>query len=192
MNWKALFRSDEYLTWMKSIRANPDDDLPRLIFADWLEENGDNLYCHFIRQQCENCLGTGKESASRDTNGQPSTRQIQEGFIRREVIEQVFPMLAGSYKLSRGFISEVTIRHSDFTRFDDTFGSPFICLWEALRCTQPPFAVVIEPLPFVINNGEWETLSGRFTPDSYYQRRLDEQCENQNGNVCPISKWCAR
>ena len=37
---------------MKEVRANPDDDEPRLVLADWLEERGDD-YGTFIRAQCE-------------------------------------------------------------------------------------------------------------------------------------------
>src|SRR5262249_32317307 len=35
------------------IVANPDDDAPRLIFADWLEEQGDGDRAEFIRVQVE-------------------------------------------------------------------------------------------------------------------------------------------
>lgn len=35
-----------------AIRAAPDDDLPRLAYADWLEENGDPGRAQFIRVQC--------------------------------------------------------------------------------------------------------------------------------------------
>lgn len=35
------------------ILANPDDDGPRLIFADWLEESGDGARAEFIRVQIE-------------------------------------------------------------------------------------------------------------------------------------------
>ncbi len=37
----------------KAILANPDDDLPRLVYADWLEENGKADTAAFIRVQCE-------------------------------------------------------------------------------------------------------------------------------------------
>jgi uncharacterized protein (TIGR02996 family) len=36
-----------------AIAAAPDDDLPRLVFADWLEENGDPAQAAFIRKQIE-------------------------------------------------------------------------------------------------------------------------------------------
>lgn len=36
-----------------AILAHPDEDTPRLAFADWLEENGDPKYAAFIRKQIE-------------------------------------------------------------------------------------------------------------------------------------------
>jgi uncharacterized protein (TIGR02996 family) len=39
--------------FLKDICANPDDDAPRLVFADWLEENGQPERAEFIRVQCE-------------------------------------------------------------------------------------------------------------------------------------------
>ena len=38
--------------FIAAIRANPEDDLPRLVYADWLEENGDAARAEFIRVQC--------------------------------------------------------------------------------------------------------------------------------------------
>jgi uncharacterized protein (TIGR02996 family) len=37
---------------LKAIVNNPDDDFPRLVFADWLEEHGDVERAEFIRIQC--------------------------------------------------------------------------------------------------------------------------------------------
>jgi uncharacterized protein (TIGR02996 family) len=39
--------------FLETIRLDPDSDLPRLIFADWLEEHGDIDRAEFIRVQCE-------------------------------------------------------------------------------------------------------------------------------------------
>src|SRR5262245_23639561 len=39
-------------SFLEDIRANPDDDTPRLVFADWLMER-DNPRGEFIRVQCE-------------------------------------------------------------------------------------------------------------------------------------------
>ncbi|MBY0456405.1 MAG: TIGR02996 domain-containing protein, partial [Gemmataceae bacterium] len=41
---------------LAAIRANPDEDTPRLAFADWLDEHGDEAdraRAEFIRVQCE-------------------------------------------------------------------------------------------------------------------------------------------
>lgn len=39
--------------FMADIRAAPDDDSPRLIYADWLHDHGDPERAEFIRVQCE-------------------------------------------------------------------------------------------------------------------------------------------
>lgn len=39
--------------FLADILANPDDDTPRLIYADWLEEDGPNHRAELIRVQCE-------------------------------------------------------------------------------------------------------------------------------------------
>jgi uncharacterized protein (TIGR02996 family) len=44
-----MSREEDFL---QAILENPDDDVPRLIFADWLEEQGDPRG-EFIRLQCE-------------------------------------------------------------------------------------------------------------------------------------------
>ena len=43
-------RSNPFLA---AVVANPRDDLPRLVYADWLDENGDALRAEFIRLQCQ-------------------------------------------------------------------------------------------------------------------------------------------
>ena len=38
---------------LAAVLAAPDDDLPRLVYADWLEENGQPERAEFIRVQCD-------------------------------------------------------------------------------------------------------------------------------------------
>lgn len=38
---------------LAAIRKAPDDDAPRLIYADWLQDHGDEARAEFIRVQCE-------------------------------------------------------------------------------------------------------------------------------------------
>src|SRR5215216_4626617 len=37
---------------LAAIRAAPDDDAPRLVYADWLDEHGQPERAEFIRVQC--------------------------------------------------------------------------------------------------------------------------------------------
>lgn len=45
--------TDQARGFLEHIRADPDEDAPRLIFADWLEEHGDAARAEFIRVQIE-------------------------------------------------------------------------------------------------------------------------------------------
>ena len=45
--------STDEQSFLAAIYAAPDDDTPRLVFADWLQENGDEPRAEFIRIQCE-------------------------------------------------------------------------------------------------------------------------------------------
>ena len=39
--------------FLRAIIENPDDDTPRLVYADWLDEHGQSDRADFIRVQCE-------------------------------------------------------------------------------------------------------------------------------------------
>lgn len=45
--------SPELVALLRTCKDEPDDDVPRLILADWLEESGDLPRAEFIRLQCE-------------------------------------------------------------------------------------------------------------------------------------------
>jgi uncharacterized protein (TIGR02996 family) len=45
-----MMRSNEAM--LETILADPGDDAPRLVYADWLEDEGENAYAEFIRLQC--------------------------------------------------------------------------------------------------------------------------------------------
>ena len=50
------------IAFLHAIARRPDDDLPRLIFADWLDEHGEPDRAEFIRLQC---LATPTDADSR-------------------------------------------------------------------------------------------------------------------------------
>jgi uncharacterized protein (TIGR02996 family) len=49
--------------FVRAIVAQPDDDTPRLVFADWLDEHDDPARAEFIRLQCEIARMTLTEGA---------------------------------------------------------------------------------------------------------------------------------
>jgi uncharacterized protein (TIGR02996 family) len=73
------------------ILENPDDDAPRLVYADWLEEQGDPL-AEFIRLQCELPI---TEESQRDLTGELVVRphypdQREQDFIRQSQCLDVY------------------------------------------------------------------------------------------------------
>src|SRR5690348_16815656 len=45
--------SGDRLELLAAIRLNPDDDAPRLAFADWLERQGESDFARYIRLELE-------------------------------------------------------------------------------------------------------------------------------------------
>jgi uncharacterized protein (TIGR02996 family) len=63
-------------TFLEAIAAVPDEDGPRLVFADWLEEQGESNYAEFIRLQCR-LAGISLEDSQRRVL---ESREQQLGF----------------------------------------------------------------------------------------------------------------
>jgi uncharacterized protein (TIGR02996 family) len=58
--------------FLRAVIESPDDDTPRLVCADWLEENGDPARAEFIRLQVQEWALTHGQC------GSPFSRRIQE------------------------------------------------------------------------------------------------------------------
>jgi len=58
-----MFNTNQHSNFLRAILDAPNDDLPRLIFADYLEESGEADRAEFIRIQCE--LAAGCENSER-------------------------------------------------------------------------------------------------------------------------------
>jgi uncharacterized protein (TIGR02996 family) len=54
--------------FLEAINANSDDDEPRLIYADWLEENGDAQRTEFIRLQIQSAGLTNVDTRSQKSS----------------------------------------------------------------------------------------------------------------------------
>jgi uncharacterized protein (TIGR02996 family) len=99
--------------FLRAICANPDDDLPRLIYADWLDEHGDPDRAEFIRLQC--ALAAGSEELKR----WPDPKKREEVLLMKHSEEWMQPLwsllgLRFPSKVSRGFPSYVELSASSF------------------------------------------------------------------------------
>ena len=47
------YEHPDWEAFLRAVVASPDDDLPRLVAADWLDEQGESLRAEFIRIQME-------------------------------------------------------------------------------------------------------------------------------------------
>jgi uncharacterized protein (TIGR02996 family) len=101
--------------FMQDIAEHPDDDTPRLIYADWLMEQPDaarQARGEFIRVQCE--LARAAESDPRRTDLQRRERALWKQYRKRWLP----PHLAWVRKclFRRGCIEEVGVRVRDLTK----------------------------------------------------------------------------
>lgn len=111
----------EQLGFWAAIRANPDDDTPRLVYADWLEEHGDEPRAEFIRLQIEQTLMFSPSVLCSDPNERRMTRREKQ-LIARHTAVWLRPIVAlletgpGSSRVrferipySRGFARNIVV-----------------------------------------------------------------------------------
>jgi uncharacterized protein (TIGR02996 family) len=103
-------QSPKEIAFLRAIVAAPDDDTPRLVFADWLDEHGDADRAAFIRVQCQLA-----RLPADDPNRQPlldRQRQLLERHERAWRAE--LPRLAGVRwgEWQRGFIVRAEVANA--------------------------------------------------------------------------------
>jgi uncharacterized protein (TIGR02996 family) len=109
--------------FLQRIRAYPDDDAPRLVFADWLDEQGDPRGA-FIRVQLAiaqlDAESAGGERAIRPEREKLRDRLVAKEQALREAHEEEwtapFRRFATSPRFRRGFVEEVNVDAHNFVR----------------------------------------------------------------------------
>lgn len=100
--------------FLQRIRAFPDDDVPRLIFADWLEEQGgaDAARAAFIRVQ------VALAGLQEDDPGRPALVNTEQFLLdaHRDEWETPFRGLATGLVFRRGFVEEVKVAARQYLR----------------------------------------------------------------------------
>jgi uncharacterized protein (TIGR02996 family) len=95
--------------FLRDILAHPDDDAPRLIFADWLEEQGDAnsvARAEFIRVQC--ALSARHVLQQRRVELERREQQILAEW-GEEWGRPILRLNMETWKFHRGFIDEVAV-----------------------------------------------------------------------------------
>ncbi len=112
---------------LRAVIADPDDDAPRLIYADWLDENGQCERAEFIRIQIA-LHGMPVDDARR-----PELRRAERRLLRRNGDKWTdhWRPLIRHYSFRRGFVDTVICLADEFVSGGDNLLSlaPIEYLW---------------------------------------------------------------
>ena len=122
-----LYARPHAAAFLRDVIENPDDDAPRLIFADWLEDHGDPERAEFIRLQIEG----EKLSAYSLRSRQIRVREIE---LSRRCADQWrgrLKQITSASSFRRGFVEAVTLTSAQLADHFDEVRSPSI--WERMN-----------------------------------------------------------
>src|SRR5262245_22184272 len=90
--------------FLRAVLADPDDDAPRLIYADWLEERGDPKG-EFIRVQC------ALAKMAPDDDARPELEDRERELLEEHEPTWAAPLrgLVENWRFRRGFVDHVTL-----------------------------------------------------------------------------------
>jgi uncharacterized protein (TIGR02996 family) len=94
---------------LAAIIANPDDDLPRLVYADWLDENGQPDRAEFIRVQIELAHKPGDDGERIRVTERQTELLAKCAKTWSKPIRELCPGAGFTYR--RGFIEQVRTEH---------------------------------------------------------------------------------
>jgi uncharacterized protein (TIGR02996 family) len=99
--------------FLADIIANPDDDAPRLVYADWLEDHGQPGRAAFIRIQCE----LARDALRPDTRREDLEAKERE-LLRRHRRDWLRPLrgLLTDCEFRRGFVEQGSVPGDAFVR----------------------------------------------------------------------------
>src|SRR5262245_15431683 len=96
--------------FLAAIQEAPDDDAPRLVYADWLEEQGDADRAEFVRLQC------ALARLDEDDEGRPALEARERALWKKHGKDWRRPLAPFSRKFAfkRGFPEEVLVPAQTF------------------------------------------------------------------------------
>lgn len=108
---------------LAAILANPGEDTPRLVFADWLQENGDSDRGEFIRTEVE--LARTPPTTEDDQRRRRVLHHRRAELLKLHRARWLAPFLphVGDPRFERGFVSSVEASAETFLRHaEEWFG----------------------------------------------------------------------
>jgi uncharacterized protein (TIGR02996 family) len=138
------------------VRDQPDDDTPRLILADWLEENGLAERAEFVRVQCQ----MTRAAAAWGRKDSPTWNRFDQR-LGREVAD-LDPEYAALHARARALLAEHGARWADGLPAPVLGGPeqwPTVGTWTVFDRGMPTFYVKWEneqPDPHEALDGLWE------------------------------------
>lgn len=103
---------DEMIPFLRTIAANPEDDAPRLVFADWLDEHGQAARAEFIRLQIE----LERADPADDGYAEKTARMRRCGVFTKKGKHRFFDYLPTKkcrIGFRRGFIEVLNTNHAN-------------------------------------------------------------------------------
>jgi len=100
---------------LRAILNSPDDDAPRLVYADWLDEQGDSARAAFIRVQVQ------LARLSADDPAYPRLVQTERNLLdpNRKSWSEWLPDWVHAPKFRRGFIERIQCQAKNFIAHSD-------------------------------------------------------------------------
>jgi uncharacterized protein (TIGR02996 family) len=99
---------------LSAIDARPADDLPRLVYADWLDDHGHAVRAEFVRLQCEIARHETDRTARSHHSPLWSRQDELLSDHRPELLGDLAGLPEAAVEFDRGFPARVTVSVDEF------------------------------------------------------------------------------
>lgn len=136
----------EHDAFLRAICANPADDTPRLVFADWLADHGDPDRGEFIRLEIELARRDPEDEAAERRRPALFSRKAELLKANRQRWIEPFLPAVGDVRFERGFVTELQVSADAFLAHGDR--------WMTLT--------PLTRVRFTAGRDSWELIDGSF------------------------------
>ena len=134
-----MHETDEYRAFLNQILDRPDDDEPRLIFADWLEEQG-SPRGEFIRVQCQLAQLSDLDPQYAELQSRSSELVGRYGHEWSQELKQDYKKIF----FHRGFIVTLTVLARSLAKVHDELFSSVPVRWLRLNRVKGAGQLLVE------------------------------------------------